>query len=58
MTIQDSIYNIEEFRMRNKDQHKQHCNYLDHLAMSERDHYFKVYGVNRTSIVNEVPLLM
>lgn len=47
----------EEFQIRNKDLHKQHCDYLDHPGMSEseKDHYSKVYGVNRTSILCEVP---
>ena len=47
----------EEFQIRNKDLHKQHCDYLDHPGMSEseKDHYSKVYGVNRTSILCQVP---
>lgn len=43
--------------MRSKDQHIKHCQYIDRLGMSdsERDHYSKVYGVNRTSILCDLP---
>lgn len=43
--------------MRSKDQHIKHCQYIDRPGMSysERDHYSKVYGVNRTSILCELP---
>ena len=47
----------EEFQMRNKHQHIQHCQCIDQpgISESERDHYSKVYGVNRTSILCELP---
>ena len=45
--------------MRSKDQHIKHCQYIDlpGMSYSERDHYSKVYGVNRTSILCELPHL-
>ena len=43
--------------MRNKHHHTKHCQCIDQpgISDSERDHYSKVYGVNRTSILCELP---
>ena len=42
--------------MRSKSQHIKHCHYIERPGMSEseRDHYSKVYGVNR-SILCDLP---
>lgn len=44
--------------MQNKLQHStEHCKYVDQTGISdsERDHYSKVYGINRTSILCKLP---
>ena len=43
--------------MRSRDEHMQHCAYIDRRGISdvEREHYSKVYGINRTSSLCDVP---
>lgn len=47
----------EEFQARNIHQHIQHCAYIDQpgISKAERQHYSKVYGVNRRSILCDLP---
>ena len=43
--------------MRDHSSHLQHCNYIERegAALSEREHFSKVYGVNRCSILTSLP---
>jgi len=47
----------EEFRLRTKQRHIEQCGYIDRpgISNSERVHYSKVYGINRTSILFDLP---
>lgn len=47
----------EEFRIRTKQGHIEQCEYIDQpgISDSERVHYSKVYGINRTSILCDLP---
>ena len=46
-------FSEEKFTMRNHDAHLWHCEYIErqHISPSEREHYSKVYGINRHSIL-------
>ncbi len=43
--------------MRTKEQHAIQCQYIDGLGVSdsEKSHYSKVYGINRSSILMSIP---
>ncbi len=47
----------EDFEMRTQEQHTRQCSYIDRpgITASEREHYSMVYGINRTSILCQVP---
>lgn len=46
-----------KFRLRNHDTHLQHCQYIEgeEVSISEREHFSKVYGINRCSLLTSVP---
>ena len=43
--------------MRSKDEHARHCAYIDRRDIRdvEKEHYSKVYGINHTSALCDVP---
>lgn len=47
----------EQFKIRSKEDHKKFCGYNDNQSnsISERDHYSKVYGINRSTILMQLP---
>jgi hypothetical protein len=50
-------YTEEKFTLRNRTQHLQQCQLIEQVGMQEREknHYSKVYGVNRQSILCDLP---
>ena len=46
-----------EFQLRNKEEHAKHCEFINRSGISESEkiHYSKVYGVNRSCILSELP---
>ena len=42
--------------MRTKEEHARHCEYISQfgISRSEKSHYSKVYGINRSSILHEL----
>ena len=42
--------------MRTKEEHARHCEYISQfgISRSEKAHYSKVYGINRSSILHEL----
>jgi hypothetical protein len=43
--------------MRTKEQYVRQCEYINRpgISNSERSHFSKVYGINRLSILNQLP---
>ena len=50
-------FSEEKCRLRNHDGHLQHCHYIEGegVSSSEREHFSKVYGVNRCSLLTSLP---
>ena len=50
-------FSEEKFRLRSHDGHLQHCHYVEGegVSSSEREHFSKVYGVNRYYLLTSLP---
>ena len=55
--IESLQFTEEKFSLRHMSQHVQQCSYIEHpgIQESEKKHFSKVYGVNRRSILCDLP---
>ena len=46
-----------DFQLRTKEKHAKQCDYISRpgISVSEKSHYSKVYGINRKSVLMEMP---